>query len=98
MHLIQLELLAAALASTESFGRRHPADRSVESVVNQLRFLIDLEEGKRFDWERLKDITIGVLTVREIEPLDNSLAELLYKVVEEVSQMQSRRESKRERS
>ena len=80
----------SALASTESLAERHPADRAIASVVSQLKFLVELEEGKRSDRERLGDITIGALTVREIEPLDDSLAELLYRVVEEVDHMQSR--------
>ena len=57
-------------------------------------FSIELEEGKHTDWERLKDITIGVLTVREIEPLDQTLSELLYQVVDEVTRIQSHRRSK----
>jgi Mg-chelatase subunit ChlI len=37
---------------------------------------------------RLKDIIIGILAVREIEPLDMSVANQLYRVVEEVESMQ----------
>lgn len=86
-----LELLSSALHSAENLGDRHPADQAVASIVNQLKFLIALEEGNRTDWERLKDLTIGVLTVREIEPLDDSLAQLLYSVVEEVGRMEAKR-------
>ena len=53
------------------------------SISIQLEYLIDLEEGRRSDRERLDDINIGVQTVREIEP-DDILAPLLYQVCEEV--------------
>jgi hypothetical protein len=35
----------------------------------------------------LKDIILGVQAAREIEPLDLSLAEMLYKVSEEARRM-----------
>jgi hypothetical protein len=84
-----LELLSSTLVSAENFRERHPADQAIASIVNQLKFLIELEQGTRTGWNRIKDLTLGVLAVREIEPLDKSLAEHLYKVLEEVSQMQS---------
>jgi len=53
--------------------------------------LIEFSAGKRNDRERLKDITIGILTVREIEVLDAGLAEKLYQVDDEVEQMRRER-------
>ena len=76
--MTRLELFREALAKINTL--RNPLWRSINL---QLNYLIDLEEGRRSDRERLKDIIIGVQTVREIEP-DDILAPLLYRVCEEV--------------
>jgi len=66
-------------------------DYALRSVTKQLEYLIEFSAGKRNDRERLKDITIGILTVREIEVLDAGLAEKLYQVDDEVEQMRRER-------
>jgi hypothetical protein len=73
-----------AKQATEELQLQYPQDSTIGSVIKQLSFLVELERGDRSDAERLNDIIIGVLALREIEPLDSSLAELLYSVAEEV--------------
>ena len=79
--MTRLELFKETLAQVNKL--QNPIWRSI-SV--QLNYLIDLQEGRRSDRERLNDIIIGVQTVREIEP-DDILAPLLYRVCEEVQSM-----------
>jgi hypothetical protein len=83
------QLFQDALARCENLIGKYPGDPSLLSIVIQLNYLIELDAGARNDFDRLKDIIIGVLAVREIEPLDASLAEILYKVDEEAEDMKS---------
>jgi hypothetical protein len=87
--MTRLEIFKTAQAQTNSLRSRYPDDTAVQSIITQLDYLIELEERKRNDRERLNDIILGVLTVREIEPLDESVAETLYKVVEQVEEMKN---------
>jgi hypothetical protein len=66
---------------------RYPDSRALQSISKQIEFLIDLEKGLTHDANRLHEITIGVLTAREVEPLDGDVAELLYKIASEASRM-----------
>lgn len=91
--MTRIDLFNTALLQTNRLRSQCPNDSAVLSVFKQLEYLIELEEGKRSDTERLCEIIIGVLTVREIEPLDMLVADLLYKVVEEVEQMKRHRNS-----
>jgi predicted nucleotidyltransferase len=92
--MTRLDIFKTALAQTNSLRSRHPDDTVIQSIIKQLDYLVELEERKRNDRERLNDIIIGVLTVREIEPLDESVAETLYKVVEQVEEMKNQGESR----
>lgn len=92
--MTRLDIFKTALAQTNSLRSRHPDDTAIQSIIKQLDYLVELEERKRNDRERLNDIIIGVLTVREIEPLDESVAETLYKVVEQVEEMKNQGESR----
>lgn len=83
----RVDLFQKAKAGAERLQRRYPEDSSIASIINQLSFLIDLELGVRSDAVRLNDIIIGVLALREIDPLDSGLAELLYSVNAEVGAM-----------
>ncbi|WDD94509.1 immunity protein Tsi6 family protein [Burkholderia sp. FERM BP-3421] len=56
---------------------QHPDSRALLSISKQIEFLIDLEKGVVLDVSRLREITIGVLTAREVEPLDKGAAEIL---------------------
>ncbi|GFM91588.1 immunity protein Tsi6 family protein [Pseudomonas cichorii] len=57
-----------------------PSSVALQSVGKQIEYLIELEKGTHSDRSRLKDITIGVLTAREIEPLDADAAEIFYRI------------------
>ena len=81
------ELLTAAKSACSDLQETYPNDRSLASVITQLEYLMDLDAGRRDDAERLKDITIAILTTREIEQLDDNVAKLLYEVSSEVNIM-----------
>ncbi|MBI6852232.1 hypothetical protein YA0002_05595 [Pseudomonas cichorii] len=58
----------------------YPSSVALQSIGKQIEYLIELEKGTHSDRSRLKDITIGVLTAREIEPLDYDAAEIFYRI------------------
>ncbi|WP_169338642.1 immunity protein Tsi6 family protein [Chitiniphilus shinanonensis] len=66
---------------------QHPEVTAPLSISRQIDYLIGLESGSISDRSRLKEITIGVLTAREIEPLDDEAAEIFYKISSEASRM-----------
>ena len=81
------ELFTSALLRARGFVERYPSEPAIQSILRQLEYLIAVEEGKRSDFQRLKEIIIGVLAMREIEVLDEGFAELLYSVDAEVDKM-----------
>lgn len=83
----RIELFLRAKAEAERLHLKYPKDSTIDSIIKQLSFLIELDRGERSDAIRLNDIIIGVLALREIDPLDPNLAELLYSVMEEVETM-----------
>lgn len=83
----RVDLFLKAKAGAERLQQQYPEDSSIESVIKQLSFLVELELGERSDSVRLNDIIIGVLALKEIDPLDPDLAELLYSVNAEVGTM-----------
>lgn len=89
MNTERLALFNSAIRACEQLQERFPRDNAIRSVLVQLQFLLSLEQGVTSDWKRLDDIIIGVLTVREIEPLDEATAAILYRVVEEVEAMKA---------
>lgn len=82
-----IELLRAIQLRAMEYRSRFPTDTAIVSILKQLEYLIELCEGTRCDCERLNDIIIGVLTVREIEPVDEAFAEELYEAVEVVEEL-----------
>jgi hypothetical protein len=85
--MTRVELLIAAKFACSNLQRRYPNDHALASVIAQIDYLIDLQEGRRDDAQRLSDIIIAVLTTREIEQLDQNTAELLYDVCAEIAVM-----------
>ncbi|MEI7038077.1 immunity protein Tsi6 family protein [Fulvimonas yonginensis] len=83
----RIDVLLKAKAATEKLQERYPSDSSIGSILKQLSFLIELERGERSDASRLNEIIIGVLALKEIDPLAPDVAELLYSVAEEVEVM-----------
>jgi hypothetical protein len=66
---------------------RYPNSNAVLSVSQQIMYLIGLDDGSIADRSRLREITIGVLTAREIEPLDDDAAETFYQIASEAKYM-----------
>ncbi|NHZ93945.1 hypothetical protein F2P45_33870 [Massilia sp. CCM 8733] len=66
---------------------KYPSSTALLSVLRQIEYLIGLDNGTITDRSRLKEIIIGVLTAREIEPLDDDAAETFYQIASEAKQM-----------
>ena len=66
---------------------QYPESTALVSIARQIEYLIGIEDGTIVDRSRLGQIIIGVLTAREIEPLDNDAAEIFYKIAGEAKQM-----------
>lgn len=66
---------------------QYPSSTALLSVSRQIEYLIGIDSGSVTDRSRLKEITIGVITAREIEPLDDDAAETFYKIASEARQM-----------
>jgi hypothetical protein len=66
---------------------QYPNNAALLSVSRQIEYLIGIEDGSVTDRSRIKDITIGVITSREIEPLDDDAAETFYQIASEARWM-----------
>lgn len=88
MNKTRLKLFKEALSATEAEFAKYPDESALESVRNQLLYLINLEEGMHHDWSRLSLITVGLLGARELGGvIPDELTQLLYDVQGEVRQM-----------
>ena len=67
--------------------KQAPTFQPLRSIEKQLEYLIDLEEGRRSDFERLADLNLGLLAAREFEPHDMEFANLIYDVTEAAKKM-----------
>lgn len=76
----RLELLEQGEKKCSELLAKFPDSIALHSVAKQIDYLIGLERGLHSDRSRLKDITIGVLTAREIEQLDLDAAETFYQI------------------
>lgn len=83
----RLALFESARTKAEALHVKYPDVKTVESIIRQIDYLIGLEAGLSNDRSRLNEIVLGVQAAREIEPLDPSLAEMLYAVSEQSQQM-----------
>lgn len=83
----RLALFEAARTKAETLHVNYPEVKTVESIIRQIDYLIGLATGVLDDRSRLKEIVLGVQAAREIEPLDPTLAEMLYAVNEQAQQM-----------
>ena len=75
------DLLAEASIRIGDLQRRFPGVSELESIRLQLLYLGDYAAGHN-SGARLSEINLGLMTVREVEPRDEMLAELLYEVAE----------------
>jgi hypothetical protein len=80
-------LFTKALKRAENLEKRYPSVETIRSIIRQLEYLIALDRGDTHDRSRLKNIIIGVQAAREIEPLDMTLADTLYRVHDEAQRM-----------
>lgn len=94
MNKNRIKLFKDALLAIEKLIQEYPDIQQFESVKNQLNYLLEIEENKRTDIQRLKDIIIGIITVREIEDRDMNVANLMYEVTEEVKKMKEEKNVK----
>ena len=86
--LQRARLFESALNECDRLLLKFPGRQSLLSIRQQLEYLLALAQGGQ-DHSRLKEIIIGSLTAREIEPLSADAAEVFYKVSTEVRLMQS---------
>ena len=75
----RIQLFEEALSECNELMEKHSNLRSLESIRQQLEYLLALAKGDQ-DRSRLRDIVIGPLTAREIEPLSQKAADLFYRV------------------
>jgi hypothetical protein len=85
--MTRLERFQSALDHCARLLKQYPNSRALESIMEQLRYLIGVESGSVSDRSRLRAINIGVLAAREVEDMDNKVAEALHSVAAEVRQM-----------
>jgi hypothetical protein len=83
----RLKLFEHALEECRRLLVQYPGNGALQSIQKQLEYLIGLESGAHADRTRLREIIIGVQTAREIEPLDEGVAEVFYKVASEAGRM-----------
>lgn len=76
----KLNLLENGQKKCRELLYKYPSSVALQSVGKQIEYLIELEKGTHSDRSRIKDITIGVLTAREIEQLDDDAAEIFYRI------------------
>ncbi|MGI4791472.1 MAG: immunity protein Tsi6 family protein [Janthinobacterium lividum] len=79
--MTRIEIFQQALDGCRKIGQQFPDNPLLKSAQIQMQYLIDLESGKRQDRERLSEINIGLIAVREIEGVDDDLANWIYERV-----------------
>lgn len=83
----RIQLFQTALAKSKEALDKAPYMFPLESVIEQLKYLIDLEDGTNSDRSQLNSIDLGQIAARDIESLDSNLADLLHDVSSEVTNM-----------
>jgi len=83
----RIDLFEKALKASTQALNRAPYMFPLHSVIEQIRYLLDLETGKTADTSQLGAMTIGQITVRDIESFDSELADLLHEVSGEAQKM-----------
>src|SRR5262245_30940218 len=80
VHQDRIQVLQEALQRTAELRPAHPDYWVLESIQNQLTYLLALETGTSNDRSRFPQINLALLAVREIWDLDDRLYELLSNV------------------
>ncbi len=81
------QLLELGRSKCDVLIGKHPNSAALSSVLRQIEYLIGIADGSISDRSRLKEITIGVVTAREIEALDMDAAETFYQIASEAKLM-----------
>lgn len=89
MNTERIKLFEKAVSEIQMLIEQYPMIEQFQLVKVQLEYLIDIEEKRRTDYERLEDINIGLITVREIEDRNMDTANLMYEVTSEVEKMKT---------
>lgn len=79
-----IELFRRALAKTIKLQASYSWSKPLQSVVEQLQYLIEEETGKERDHSKIAQINIGIIAAREIEDMDADVANELHKVADSV--------------
>jgi hypothetical protein len=77
--MIDGKAVADAIIQVETLKEREPEVTQLQSILVQLRYLADYVAGRNRG-ERLGEINIGLLAVREVEPRSEAVAELLHTI------------------
>lgn len=83
----RVRLFQQAVLAIEKLEREYPSYPPFESIRNQLLFLLDQASGQAVDRDGLTRINLGVITVREVEPVDDAASDLFYLVSAEAKEM-----------
>lgn len=76
-----------ALRDTKRLKAEFPWSTPLQSVIDQLEYLIAIESGRSLDTSKLASINIGVIAAREVEDMNIEIANKLYAVSEVVRKM-----------
>lgn len=79
-------MFESALRRAQQLALAKPGFTPVVSIIRQLEYLRDVENGDQPPG-RLGEINIGLLAAREIEGLDDVLADDLHRCAAEVRKM-----------
>lgn len=79
-------LYSEALAKTRAAYAQAPFLFPLESVIDQLEYLIAVDRGAA-PGDRLSSISIGQIAARDIDEFDDELADLLHRVSAEVNRL-----------
>lgn len=85
----RVQLFRECLAAVNALEAEYPGDPTLQSIRAQLRFLIEQAAGAPRDQEGLDRINIGVLTVRQVEDMNDDVAHLLHRASGEAKRMRS---------
>ncbi len=60
---------------------------TIARLVEQIDFLLDVEQGSELHLEWLRNISIGIIAIREVEVIDEAATETLCAVQSEADKM-----------
>lgn len=86
----RIELFQNALSASEDALARAPYMFTLNAVISQLEYLIDLERGEG-DPGKLGTINLGAIAARDIDTFDANLANLLHDASAEARKMADER-------